>query len=58
MREPRFKDLLARRGVEPRELLLSLVWMGGLEAHCERIGVRYDPDRPDESVRRVIEHYR
>ena len=57
-RDPRYKDLLAATGVEPRELLLSMEWKGGLEAHCKRIGVRYDPDHPDETVRRVIDHYR
>jgi hypothetical protein len=51
-------ERLADLGVEPREILLSMEWRDGLLAHCRRIGVRYDPERPDSSVQKVIDHYR
>jgi hypothetical protein len=53
-----WKERLADLGIEPRELLLSMEWREGLRRHCEKRGVRYDPDRPDESVRRLIATYR
>ncbi len=51
-------ERLADLGVEPREILVSMEWRDGLAAHCRRLGVRYDPERPDEAVRKVIERYR
>ena len=54
----RYKEMLMKSGIEPREILLSMLWKDGLEKHCRRIGVRYDEKRPDATVGRVIEHYR
>jgi len=53
-----WKQRLADTGVEPRELLLSMQWKGGLEKHCERLGARFDPKSPDASARNVIQIYR
>jgi len=53
----RYKKMLMQSGIEPREILLSMLWKDGLEKHCRRIGVRYDEKRPDATVERVIEHY-
>ena len=49
----RIRDL----GIEPREVLYGMQWRDGLARHCERIGVRWDPDDLEGSVRRVIAHY-
>jgi PcRGLX-like protein C-terminal alpha/alpha toroid domain/PcRGLX-like N-terminal RIFT barrel domain/PcRGLX-like protein central beta sandwich domain len=54
----RYKELLMDGGIEPRELLLSMVWRDGLAKHCQRIGVRYDAKSPERSVGEVMEYYR
>ncbi|HEY3323040.1 MAG TPA: hypothetical protein VGP72_21490 [Planctomycetota bacterium] len=45
-------------GLEPRELLYSMLWADALAKHCQKLGVKYDPADIEASVRRVIEHYR
>ena len=50
----RIRDL----GIEPREILYSMLWRDSLAAHCKRIGVRWNGDDVEGSVKRVISHYR
>jgi hypothetical protein len=45
-------------GIEPRELLYSMLFRDGLAAHCAKVGVKWDPADVEGSVRRVIEKYR
>jgi len=45
-------------GIEPREILYSMLWKEGLAKHCKRIGVKWNPNDVEGSVRRVIAHYR
>ena len=56
--ERRLTDLIRDHGVEPRELLYSMQWRDGLKKHCEKLGVEWDPEDLEGSVKRVIEHYR
>lgn len=50
----RIRDL----GVEPREFLYCMQRRDGLKGFCEKIGVKWDPDDLEGSVKRVIEHYK
>ncbi len=45
-------------GIEPREILYGMMWRDGLAKHCRRVGVRWDANDLEGSVRRVVEHYR
>ena len=45
-------------GVEPREILYGMQWRDGLKKHCEKLGVEWDSDDLEGSVRRVVDHYR
>jgi len=44
-------------GIEPRELLYSMLWRDSLAAHCKKLGVAWSPNDIEGSVRRVIEYY-
>ena len=50
----RVRDL----GIEPREILYGMQWRDGLAAHCQKLGVAWDPADLEGSVARVIAHYR
>jgi hypothetical protein len=50
----RIRDL----GIEPREILYGFLWADGLENHCRKLGVAWDANDVEGSVRRVIDHYR
>ncbi len=54
----RYKVMLMRSGIEPREILSSMQFKDGLRKHCGKIGVRYDPDELERTITRVIDHYR
>jgi hypothetical protein len=45
-------------GIEPREILYGMMFKDGLAAHCRKLGVAWDADDLEGSVRRVVEHYR
>ncbi len=45
-------------GIEPREILYGMMWRDGLAKHCRRIGVTFDANDLEGTVRRVIRHYR
>ncbi|MFB3891417.1 MAG: hypothetical protein ACE15C_05265 [Phycisphaerae bacterium] len=45
-------------GIEPREILYGMLWKDSLAAHCKKIGVKWDANDIEGSVRAVIDHYR
>ena len=45
-------------GIEPREILYGMLFADGLARHCQKLGVQWDPNDVEASVRRVIEYYR
>ena len=44
-------------GLEPREILYGMLAGDALAAHCKKLGVKWDANEVENSVRRVIEHY-
>jgi len=54
----KWADLVRDHGIEPREILYGMLYANGLAKHCRRIGVKWDPNDVEGSVRRVIDHYR
>ena len=51
-------DRLELGDIEPREVLYGMQWRDGLAKHCGKIGVKWDANDLEGSVRRVIEHYK
>ncbi|MCY3023365.1 MAG: hypothetical protein NTW87_30670, partial [Planctomycetota bacterium] len=45
-------------GIEPREILYGMLWGDALAKHCQKLGVKWDLNDVEASVRGVIEHYR
>ncbi|MGD0089082.1 MAG: hypothetical protein ABSE73_04115 [Planctomycetota bacterium] len=45
-------------GIEPREILYGMLFKEGLAQHCGKLGVQWDANDVEGSVRRVIEHYK
>jgi len=50
-------DKLMEAGIEPREMLYS-TYPPQMQEFCKRIGVRYDPNDEEGTVRACIAHYR
>jgi hypothetical protein len=51
-------DKVRDMGIEPREVLYGMLYKDALGRHCKKIGVKWDPNDIESSVRRVIDHYR
>ncbi|MBE7466446.1 MAG: hypothetical protein HS116_23495 [Planctomycetes bacterium] len=51
-------DKLRDVGIEPREILYSMDRGDGLAKHFEKLGVAYDANDKEGSIRKLLEHYR
>ncbi len=51
-------DRLRDQGLEPREFLYAMLYADGLAKHCQKLGVKWDANDVEGSVKRVIEHYK
>jgi len=51
-------DHLRDEGLEPREFLYAMLYADGLAKHCQKLGVQWDANDVEGSVKRVIEHYK
>ena len=45
-------------GIEPREVLRSMVFRGALEKHCTRIGVKFDAGDVEATIQEIVKKYR